>query len=329
LLLLRLCQGLAASGEQAAASGMSLEHSPQNRRAFFTSFTACGSHAGAVLAMVVYMPILALPEAALLGWGWRLPFWIGAAVAVVGYFVRRNLRETPIFEASSRAGDIVRMPLLLLFRCYRVDVLRVICCALMATVGVIYTVYGLSYAVNIVKIEQQVMVAAMALSGCLGIVAIPLWAIVADKIGRKPVFLVSAISGPISMLCYFLSIDAQNLPLIYIFSLLTYGVAYGAFNGIWAALFSEMFDSRVRLSGLGIGAQLGFGISGTAPTLAVAFSPSGAETWLAGACLTVGACAIAGVSVLTTRETYAIDLRACGRSGPLASLSAGDTAKSD
>ncbi len=76
LVFLRLCQGFSASGEQAGANSMTLEHAPANRRAFFTSFTLSGTQAGLIVATAVFLPISWLPESQLLSWGWRIPFWL-------------------------------------------------------------------------------------------------------------------------------------------------------------------------------------------------------------------------------------------------------------
>ena len=78
LVILRLCQGFSASGEQAGANSMTLEHAPANRRAFVTSFTLSGTQAGQILATAVFLPITRLPEDQLLAWGWRVPFWLAS-----------------------------------------------------------------------------------------------------------------------------------------------------------------------------------------------------------------------------------------------------------
>ena len=118
LVALRLLQGLSASGEQAGANSMSLEHAPEHRRGFFTSFTLSGTQAGLVLATAVLLPIAALPEDQLLSWGWRIPFWLSAVVVVAGLLIRRRLDETPAFDQAAAgrrrtraAGDPVPRPL--------------------------------------------------------------------------------------------------------------------------------------------------------------------------------------------------------------------------
>ena len=102
LVTLRLLQGLSASGEQAGANSLSLEHAPEHRRAFYTSFTLGGTQAGLVIATAAWLPIGALPEDQLLSWGWRIPFWLSALVVVAGLLIRRRLDETPGLRPDGR-----------------------------------------------------------------------------------------------------------------------------------------------------------------------------------------------------------------------------------
>src|SRR5262249_25495900 len=96
LVILRLLQGLSAGGEQASANSMSLEHAPGHRRAYFTSFTLSGTQAGQIIATAVFLPVAALPQSALLSWGWRIPFLASVLMVLVGYLIRRRLEETPV-----------------------------------------------------------------------------------------------------------------------------------------------------------------------------------------------------------------------------------------
>src|SRR3954466_4963862 len=89
LVICRLLQGFSAAGEQAGASSLTLEHSPDDQRAFFTSWTLTGTQGGLILASLVVIPIVALPDEDLYSWGWRVPFWLSAVVVVVAYFIRR------------------------------------------------------------------------------------------------------------------------------------------------------------------------------------------------------------------------------------------------
>ncbi|HEY0364113.1 MAG TPA: MFS transporter, partial [Solirubrobacteraceae bacterium] len=124
LVTLRLLQGLSASGEQAGANSLSLEHAPERRRAFYTSFTLGGTQAGLVIATAAWLPIGALPEHELLTWGWRIPFWLSAVVVVAGLLIRRRLDDAPAFGQSAEEG-VERVPIAVLLRDHRANVLRV------------------------------------------------------------------------------------------------------------------------------------------------------------------------------------------------------------
>src|SRR3954470_24441295 len=150
LVALRLLQGFSASGEQAGANSLTLEHAPERRRAFFTSFTLGGTQAGLVIATAAWLPIGALPDDQLLSWGWRIPFWLSAVVVLVGILIRRTLEETPIFQEEVAEGETPKVPLAVLLRNHPVDVLRVIFGALASTVSTIFAVYALSFAIDTV-----------------------------------------------------------------------------------------------------------------------------------------------------------------------------------
>jgi MFS family permease len=141
LVLCRLAQGLSASGEQAGASSLTLEHAPDDRRSFFTSWTLTGTQGGQILAALAFIPVVALPEEARYSWGWRIPFFLSALVVVVAYIIRRTLHETPSFEEAKEKGEIAKLPIVPLLKNHWRDVLRVIFCAFIAAVS---TVFGTS-----------------------------------------------------------------------------------------------------------------------------------------------------------------------------------------
>src|SRR4051794_20722691 len=149
LVALRLLQGFSASGEQSGANSLSLEHAPDHRRGFFSSFTLSGTQAGLIIATAIWLPIGAMPEDQLLSWGWRVPFWLSAVVVAAGLVIRRRLEETPVFqEVQAEAPE--RTPLTELLRDHRPALLRVTLAALASTVSTIFAVYALSFAIDTV-----------------------------------------------------------------------------------------------------------------------------------------------------------------------------------
>jgi MFS family permease len=308
LVVLRLCQGFSASGEQAGANSMTLEHAPANRRALVTSFTLNGTQAGSIIATAVFLPFSRLPEDQLLAWGWRVPFWLSVLVVLIGWIIRRTLDETPAFLEEKEQQAVPRAPLSVLFRYYTPDVVRVLLAALVSTVSTIFGVYALSYAVNTVKVDQTTMLTVGILTNIVALAAIPLRAILSDRVGRKPVFIVGALGSGALMFAYLWAVSQANVPLIFAFGLLMSGVVYSAANAIWPSFYGEMFDTRVRLSGMAIPTQIGFALGGFGPTIAAAIQGQGPAGWVPVAVLTFGATLIAAIAAATARETYKVPL---------------------
>ena len=312
LVVLRLAQGFSASGEQAGANSMTLEHAPPDRRAFFTSFTLSGTQAGLILATAVFLPIARLSEADLLAWGWRVPFWLSVVVVIIGYWIRRSLDETPVFKEEVEHKEVAKMPLAVLFRDYPLDILRVVLCALVSTVSTIFGVYALAFAVNTVHIDRTTMLWVVATTNVVALIAIPIWATLADRYGRKPMFIVGSVLPGILMFAYLWAVSQANIALIFAIGILMSGVLYSASNGVWPSFYAEMFSTRVRLSGMAIGTQIGFALGGFAPTIAAAIQGPGVDGWRPVAFLTLGVCLVAAAAALTARETYRVPMHQLG-----------------
>jgi len=313
LVVLRMLQGVSAAGEQAGANSMTLEHAPANRRAFFTSFTLSGTQAGLILATLVFIPISGLPEADLLSWGWRIPFFLSAVVVAVGFWVRRTLPETPAFAAEEKQHVTPKLPVVELFTSHSPAVLRVIFCALVSVVSTIFSVFTLSYAVNTIHIPRTTMLTVLVLANVIALGAIPLWATLADRIGRRPVFMLGALGSAALVWPYMWALSQANIPLIFTFGLLLSGVVYSAANGVWPSMYGEMFSTRVRLSGMAIGTQIGFALGGFAPTISAALLGTGPTGWMPVALFTTAAGVVAALSAYTAKETFQQPMEALGQ----------------
>jgi MFS family permease len=306
---LRLLQGFSASGEQAGANSFTLEHAPDRRRAYFTSFTLGGTQAGLVIGTAVWLPIGAMPEDQLLSWGWRIPFFLSAIVVVVGLIIRRRLDETPVFKAiAEETGDAQKVPVAILLRDHWRNVLRVTLGALASTVSTIFSVYALSFAIDTVDLHKTTMLWVAIVTNVVALAAIPAWARLADRVGRKPVFIFGAIGSGALMFAYLGAISSGDYALIFLAAIVMSGIVYSAQNGIWPALYGEMFPARVRLSGMAVGTQIGFAMGGFAPTVATAIAGDGTGGWVPVAALTLGASVLAAIAIATARETYDVPL---------------------
>ena len=313
LVIARLLQGISAAGEQAGANSMTLEHAPANQRAFYTSFTLSGTQAGLILATFVFLPISQLPEDQLLSWGWRIPFFLSAIVVAVGFWVRRTLPETPAFEQEEVLHAKAKLPVVTLFQEHAADVLRVVFAALVSVVSTIFSVFTLSYAVNTMHISRPTMLTVLVLANVVALFAIPAWAALADRVGRRPVFILGALGCAVLIWPYIWAISQADITLIFVFGLLLSGVVYSAANGVWPALYGEMFDTKVRLSGMAIGTQIGFALGGFAPAISAAVMGPGPNGWVPVAVFTTVTAVVAAAAVVTARETYLTPMNELGR----------------
>jgi MFS family permease len=317
LVLCRVLQGISAAGEQASANSMTLEHAPPNRRGFFTSFTLSGTQGGQLLATLVFLPIAALPEDQLLSWGWRVPFWASVAVTAAGYVIRRTLQETPAFTQQAASEGVPKLPLVVLLREHWADVLRVVAGALIASVSTIFTVWALAYGTSdSVGLSRTQMLWVGALANVVALGAIPAWATLSDRIGRRPVFLIGAAGSAVLMFAYLWAISTGSYPLVLLFGILAFGVVYSAANGVWPSFYGEMFSTRVRLSGMAIGTQIGFAFAGFAVTFAAQIAGPGGNDWSSVALFTAALCIPPVLAALTARETHKVPTEDLGERMP-------------
>ncbi len=313
LVLCRLMQGFSAAGEQAGASSLTLEHSPDDQRAFYTSWTLTGTQGGLILASLILIPFMALPDDAKYSWGWRVPFWCSAVVVVVAYFIRRQLHETPQFTAAREAGEIARMPLVPLLRNHWRDVLRVIFCAFIAAVSTVFANLALAYGKK-VGLPADITLWLVVVANVVALFTQPMFGKLADRIGRKPVFIYGALASAVLMPFYMLSMSDDNQGVTFALAVATFSFGYAAANAVWPSFYGEMFSTEVRFSGMAIGTQLGFLMAGFAPSIVTALGGVREGGWTVIAGFTAVVCLIAAGSALTAPETKDVPTELLGRS---------------
>jgi MFS family permease len=314
LVLLRVVQGISAAGESVGAVTLSLEHAPAGRRAFFASWVNTGAAAGIMLASLAFLAVSFMPQADLIAWGWRLPFLASIVVAVAGFVIRRRIPEAEVFEEVREAGETEReLPLKVVLRDYWSTVIKVILFGVWAVVSTIVSAFGLSYATNGHFVPSSVMLTTTIVTAALGIIAQPLFGILADRIGRKPVFITGNLICAASIFAFFWSISQKDVLLVFATSILVMVVGYGMVNPLGPAIVAEMFPTRIRYSGAAISSQLGLIVTGFAPTIAAAVVRPGPDGWIPVAVFTAICCCLSAlVTLVWVRETYKVDTHELG-----------------
>ncbi|WP_248796239.1 MFS transporter [Pseudomonas sp. MWU13-2105] len=317
LILLRLIQGFAVAGEVSCASSMTLEHAPDGRRGYFASFTLQGVQAGQLLAAAIFLPLAQfMPADQFASWGWRIPFLLSAVVLVIGWIIRRQVHEAPVFTEAQTHTEPRKLPVIEVLTQSWGDLLRVICMALSAVLAIVASVFGATYAVQPsygIGFPSGLFMWIPVLGNICAVILIPYVGKLSDKIGRKPPVIVGVLCGGILSFGYLYAISIHNMWLSLMLSLLMWGVAYQGFNGVFPSLFPELFRTRVRVTGMAIGQNIGVACTAFLPALFVSVAPPGSDNIpLKIGALTFGICVISAIAAITTRETFRIRLKDLG-----------------
>ncbi len=312
LIALRLVQGFAVGGEWGGAVLMAAEHGDAARRGLWASWPQAGVAAGSLLSAGVLALLAQLQsEADFLEWGWRIPFLFSAALVVVGWYIRNRVAESPMFQkALEEAETPPKLPAM--------EVLRERPKALVLGAGLrvgenisyyILTVFSLTYLVDVSHESRGLALNALLIGAAVQFFAIPLFALLSDRIGRRPVYAFGAFG--LAAWCFVMfgllgSGDNVSIVLALVVGLVLHGAMYGP----QAAFITELFPTRIRYSGVSLAYQLTSIVAGSlAPIIALSlYREYDSATPVA---IYVGvACLISGVSALLARETRGLELEA-------------------
>ncbi|MBI3699788.1 MAG: MHS family MFS transporter [Afipia sp.] len=302
LLVLRVFQGIGIGGEWGGAVLMAVEHSPTGRRGFYGSWPQIGVPAGLLLSAGMVYALSYLPEADFLAWGWRIAFLISAILVAVGLYIRLKIMETPAFARVQATNKVAPVPVVELFRTHTKNTLLGLGARYIE--GVTFNVFGVfivGYLANTLGLPRQTALAGVMISSAIMIIMLPIYGNLSDKIGRRKMFGIGGILiGLLSFPAFWLMQTKEPL-LVWLAIVVPFALVYPAVYGPQAALFSELFDTRVRYTGISFVYQFsGIFASGLTPIIATALLPmGGGQPWLI--CLYVLA-----VSIISALSVWAM-----------------------
>ncbi|MBN6036903.1 MFS transporter [Amycolatopsis sp. 195334CR] len=305
LVVLRMVQGFALGGEFGAAVLLVSEYGEPRRRGFWASWPQAGAPAGTVLATVVLSVIGSFTD--LGDWGWRLAFLLALPLLVVGFWIRRGVEESPVFQAARAGAAKVPRSGVLEALARPKSVLRGLGMRLGENIAFyIYTVFVVAYATTYFDFARnEVILAVTFASVCqlIGMIGGGWWS---DRVGRRVAMLVPTVALLVWAPVFFWLVHWESLPLLWL------GVCVGAFfhgllAGPEAAWIAELFPTHCRYAGSSLVFQGSSIIAGApAPLIAVALVDGiGAGAVVAYLVVTM---VITGVAVLSSRETRGTDL---------------------
>jgi MFS family permease len=313
LVVLRFLQGFAVGGEWGGAVLLVAEHSPNQSRAFWSSWPQAAVPVGNMLATVVLLVLTGtLSDAAFLSWGWRVAFWLSAIVVLIGYYIRTKVSDAPIFVAAQQEIERVKAVSFGV-----VEVLKRYPRGVFTAMGLRFAeniMYYLVVTFSITYLKVQVhadtsdilwwLLAAHAVH----FIAIPTVGRLSDRVGRRPVYLVGATAAGTWGFFAFPMMNSANYLVIMsaiIIGLVIHAIMYAP----QPAIMAEMFPTRMRYSGVSLGYQVTPIVAGSlAPLIAVKLLEI-YDSSVPIALYLAGAAVITLIAVYFTRETKGLDLK--------------------
>ncbi len=301
LVSLRILQGIATGGEWGGGVLIATENAPPARRGFFGAWTQSGVGFGFVLASMSFYFVQKLPKEDMLDWGWRLPFLASFLIFIVGLIVRFRLKESRDFRAAEESHKIAQSPVRDLIRNHPRVLLLGVGVRLAEQGGShLMITFSVAYA-SFVGAPIDMMLLAITVGMIVDSLMMPVFGALSDRIGRHRVYAFGAISLALFAYPFFLMLGSGSTLLIMAAIIFGTGICHAAMVGVQPALFTELFNTRVRYSGLSIVHEVSSIIVGAAPLIATAlFKAYRSPVPLA---IYMGVlCAISAVSVMMLRK---------------------------
>ncbi|MET8679562.1 MFS transporter [Streptomyces sp. NPDC004647] len=276
LALLRFAQGLAVGGQWGGAMLVATEYAPPGRRGLYGSFVQLGVPIGLILGNLTFLFITSVvAKDDFEAWGWRVPFVFSVVMIALAMFVHKRLEETPAFQrAEERLAESKetrrRSPVLEVLRSQPQQILLAAGSFLVVNASFYLLVTGmLDYGTRHLGMSKSTVLTAVLLGNAAQLVALPFFAALSDRVGRRRVYAAGVVALGIWAFPMFQLVDTKQFPLVVLAlvgGVLCLSVAYGP----QAALFAEMFSAEVRYSGASLGYQIAAVLGGgLAPFLMV------------------------------------------------------------
>lgn len=281
LVFLRFVQGLGVGGEWAGAVLMVVEHAKEEKRGMYASWVQAGVPAGMLLSTGVMSLFNLMPQESFFSWGWRVPFLLGILLTGIGFFIRMQVLESPVFEQSKKEKPSPKMPVLEVLKTHPRNVLLAMGARLAENAFFyIFTIWVLTYVTQKFGLPQSTPLNGVLLGSAVQLVTIPWFGAVSDRFGRRPVYLGGAFFLVLLAFPFFWLVDTQNTALVWTAIILGM-IGHSAMYGPQAAFFSELFGTRTRYTGTSLGYQLASPLAGgLAPLIATALLEwSNNEPW--------------------------------------------------
>ncbi|EPT7065564.1 shikimate transporter [Cronobacter turicensis] len=304
LVTLRAIQGFAVGGEWGGAALLAVESAPAGKKAFYSSGIQVGYGVGLLLSTGLVSLISYLTtDAQFLSWGWRLPFLFSIVLVLGALWVRNGMEESAEFERAQAAkpdGAKKRPPVFEALIRHPGAFLKIIALRLCELLTMyIVTAFALSYSTQNLGLPRELFLNIGLLVGGVSCLTIPLFAWMADRYGRRRIYITGALLGALSAFPFFMALEARSIVGVVIFSLMLANIAHDMVVCVQQPMFTEMFGAGYRYSGAGVGYQVASVVGGGfTPFIAAALLTFSGGAWHTVAIYLMAGCLLSALTAL-------------------------------
>ena len=263
LILLRCVMGFSVGGEYTGVVAYLLEGAPVHRRGLIASSASAASEIGALLAVgVSALTVASMSEVDLAAWGWRIPFFVGAALAGSVWVARSMMEESPEFHRQLREQTVPDSPLRHSLANHRGAIGRAF--AISALGSITYYVgitYVPAFMTSAGALSEQVSLWLSTIAAVVVILVTPFVGVLSDRIGRKPVLIGLAIGSALLPAAMF-SLMASGSHGQALAGALVLAALAGGVSAVGAVATAEQFPGEGRVTGLALGATMATAVFG-------------------------------------------------------------------
>jgi MHS family alpha-ketoglutarate permease-like MFS transporter len=281
LALARVIEGLSLGGEYGASATYLSEVADAKHRGFYSSFqyvTLIGGQLTAIIVLLLLQKVFLTPDQ-LKEWGWRLPFAIGAALAVIAALMRRSLQETDAFEEAKKlskpTGSIAKL------LNYPRELLLVVGLTAGGTAAFYtFTTYMQTFVKMSVGLTEDQTTLVIFCTLIFATILQPLYGALSDRIGRKPLLIFFGVAGTLATVPILTALKDTKSPFTAFLLICGAWIFTAGYTSINAVVKAELFPTNVRALGVGLPYAITVSLfGGTAPAIALYFKSVGHEQW--------------------------------------------------
>ncbi|CAI3791402.1 MFS transporter [Pseudarthrobacter sp. MM222] len=298
LVALRLAQGFGAGAEIAGATVMLAEFAPARRRGLISSLVCLGTNSGTLAASAIWAILVStLPEDQLLSWGWRIPFLLSFVLMIFAVWVRRSLKESPVFEERADVVDGVALSKREIAATDELANTSTIEAALHQRKGKAFLIalglrfgqagnsglvqtFLVGYLATVLLVDKSVGTSAIMYGSLLGFLTIPVMGLLGDRFGRRPLYLVLSSLTALFAIPMMLMVTSGNTTLITVAMVVGLNLGVLSLFAMESVTMAEFFGARTRFTQLALAKEIG-GILATAigPLLAATLTAITGHWW--------------------------------------------------